>query len=96
MTSFKTMFKTLLVDRAHNVCFFSSVVCDDTCREVIMDPTNELLVCTISGHCFDRLLSPSEMEPDAVSLNVLNIYMTSIFHNVYYNTDTYPCTLILE
>ncbi|XP_059444791.1 F-box protein SKIP31 isoform X2 [Corylus avellana] len=40
-------------------------VCDDTCREVIMDPINELLVCTISGHCFDRLLSPSEMEPDA-------------------------------
>lgn len=40
-------------------------VCDDTCREVIMDPTNELLVCTISGHCFDRLLSPGEMEPDA-------------------------------
>ncbi|KAJ7943993.1 F-box protein SKIP31 [Quillaja saponaria] len=39
-------------------------VCDDTCREVIMDPTNELLVCTISGHCFDRLLSPDEMEPD--------------------------------
>ncbi|KAF5741962.1 F-box protein SKIP31 isoform X3 [Tripterygium wilfordii] len=39
-------------------------VCDDTCREVIMDPTNELLVCTISGHCFDRLLSPAEMEPD--------------------------------
>lgn len=44
-------------------------VCDDTCREVIMDPTNELLVCTISGHCFDMLLSPSEMEPDAVSIN---------------------------
>ncbi|XP_057963784.1 F-box protein SKIP31 isoform X2 [Malania oleifera] len=40
-------------------------VCDDTCREVILDPTNELLVCTISGHCFDRLLSPAEMEPDA-------------------------------
>ncbi|OMO93685.1 hypothetical protein COLO4_16753 [Corchorus olitorius] len=39
-------------------------VCDDTCREVILDPTNELLVCTISGHCFDRLLSPCEMEPD--------------------------------
>ncbi|RYQ81313.1 hypothetical protein Ahy_Scaffold1g107277 isoform A [Arachis hypogaea] len=39
-------------------------VCDETCREVIMDPTNELLVCTISGHCFDRFLSPSEMEPD--------------------------------
>ncbi|OWM72268.1 hypothetical protein CDL15_Pgr018153 [Punica granatum] len=40
-------------------------VCDDTCREVDMDPTNELLVCKISGHCFDRMLSPSEMEPDA-------------------------------
>nr|AFK43582.1 unknown [Lotus japonicus] len=40
-------------------------VCDETCREVVMDPTNELLVCTISGHCFDRLLSPAEMEPDA-------------------------------
>ncbi|KAF3454203.1 hypothetical protein FNV43_RR04650 [Rhamnella rubrinervis] len=40
-------------------------VCDDTCREAVMDPTNELLVCTISGHCFDRLLSPDEMEPDA-------------------------------
>lgn len=39
-------------------------VCDDTCKEVILDPTNELLVCTISGHCFDRLLSPAEIEPD--------------------------------
>ncbi|GLT81020.1 hypothetical protein SLA2020_524280 [Shorea laevis] len=39
-------------------------VCDDTCREVILEPTNELLVCTISGHCLDRLLSPSEMELD--------------------------------
>jgi hypothetical protein len=39
-------------------------VCDDTCKEVILDPTNELLVCTISGHCFDRLLCPSEIEPD--------------------------------
>lgn len=40
-------------------------VCDDTCREVVLDPTNGLLVCTISGHCFDSmLLSPDEMEPD--------------------------------
>ncbi|XP_028086411.1 F-box protein SKIP31-like [Camellia sinensis] len=39
-------------------------VCDDTCREAVLDPTNVLLVCTISGHCFDLLLSPSEMEPD--------------------------------
>ncbi|KAK6934078.1 LOW QUALITY PROTEIN: hypothetical protein RJ641_034233 [Dillenia turbinata] len=40
-------------------------VCDDTCREVVFDPANGHLVCTISGHCFDRLLSPAEMELDA-------------------------------
>lgn len=39
-------------------------VCDDTCREVVMDIANQVLVCTISGHCFDRLLWPTEMEPD--------------------------------
>ncbi|THG11459.1 hypothetical protein TEA_007226 [Camellia sinensis var. sinensis] len=49
-------------------------VCDDTCREAVLDPTNELLVCTISGHCFDLLLSPSEMEPDT-SMNY-NISIT--------------------
>lgn len=48
---------------------FPFPVCDDTCREVVMDPTNELLVCTISGHCFDRLISTAEMEQDAVCLN---------------------------
>ncbi|GAB2295928.1 hypothetical protein Dimus_030076 [Dionaea muscipula] len=37
-------------------------VCDDTCRDAILDPTSQLLVCTISGHCFDRLLSPAEAE----------------------------------
>lgn len=41
-------------------------VCDDTCKEVILDPVNELLVCTISGHCFDQLVS-TEIEPDFVS-----------------------------
>ncbi|KAL3500166.1 hypothetical protein ACH5RR_039259 [Cinchona calisaya] len=39
-------------------------VCDDACKEIVADPANELLVCTISGRCFDRLLSPAEMEPD--------------------------------
>lgn len=39
-------------------------VCDDACREVVLDPTNDLLVCTISGHCFDRMVSPSEIEAD--------------------------------
>ncbi|KAM1749448.1 hypothetical protein FF1_010278 [Malus domestica] len=40
-------------------------VCDDNCREVVIDPTNELWVCTIPGHCFDKLLSPKETESDA-------------------------------
>uniref|UniRef100_A0A0D6QZ52 F-box domain-containing protein n=1 Tax=Araucaria cunninghamii TaxID=56994 RepID=A0A0D6QZ52_ARACU len=39
-------------------------VCDDTCREIILDPSSQLLVCTISGRCFDRWLSPSEEEQD--------------------------------
>ncbi|XP_009631040.1 F-box protein SKIP31 isoform X2 [Nicotiana tomentosiformis] len=40
-------------------------VCDDTCREVVLDPINGLLVCTISGHCLDTmLLLPDETEPD--------------------------------
>ncbi|XP_031482352.1 F-box protein SKIP31 [Nymphaea colorata] len=39
-------------------------VCDDTCRETILDPSSGLLVCTISGLCFDSWLSPSEEEPD--------------------------------
>ncbi|KAM7269016.1 hypothetical protein ACFE04_024513 [Oxalis oulophora] len=43
-------------------------VCDDTCREVILDVASELLVCTISGRCFDRLMSPSEFEPDPEQL----------------------------
>ncbi|KAL6348339.1 hypothetical protein AAG906_005640 [Vitis piasezkii] len=38
-------------------------VCDDTCREVVMDTANDIVVCTISGHCFDRLLVSDE-EPD--------------------------------
>ncbi|GKB47030.1 F-box protein SKIP31 [Tanacetum coccineum] len=44
------------------VCEISGYVhvCDDTCKEVVLDPDNELLVCRVSGHCFDRLLSPSE------------------------------------
>ncbi|THG06940.1 hypothetical protein TEA_021417 [Camellia sinensis var. sinensis] len=51
---------------ASGFCEGIRVVCDDTYREVVLDPTNELLVCTISGHCFDRFLSPIEMEPDTV------------------------------
>ncbi|PKA62574.1 F-box protein SKIP31 [Apostasia shenzhenica] len=37
-------------------------VCDDTCREVVTDQSSGLLVCTISGQCFDSWLSPEEEE----------------------------------
>lgn len=40
-------------------------VCGDTCREVFMDTFTGLWVCTISGHCFDTVLSPSETQPDS-------------------------------
>ncbi|KAK4845106.1 hypothetical protein QYF36_000959 [Acer negundo] len=40
-------------------------VCDGACRAVeLKNPTNELLVCKISRHCFDLLLSCVETEPD--------------------------------
>ncbi|XP_020596470.1 F-box protein SKIP31 isoform X2 [Phalaenopsis equestris] len=35
-------------------------VCDDTCREAVWDQDSGLMVCTISGQCFDRWLSPEE------------------------------------
>ncbi|XP_063946240.1 F-box protein SKIP31 isoform X2 [Daucus carota subsp. sativus] len=35
-------------------------VCDDTCKDASADLTNGLLVCPISGHCFERLMSPAE------------------------------------
>ena len=58
----------ILVSNFRHVFF---LVCDDTCREVIMDPNDEQLVCTISGHCFDTLLLPDAMEPDTVSTTIL-------------------------
>lgn len=35
-------------------------VCDDTCREIILDQSSGLMVCTVSGQCFDRWLAPEE------------------------------------
>lgn len=55
---------------------FFPLVCDDTCREVIMDPNDEQLVCRISGHCFDTLLLPDSMEPDTVSTTLLQMLPT--------------------
>ncbi|KAL2902148.1 F-box protein SKIP31 [Bienertia sinuspersici] len=40
-------------------------VCGDTCKEVVADSLNELWVCTISGRCFDRVLSPCEPDGDS-------------------------------
>lgn len=45
-----------------------------------MDPTDELFVCTISGRCFDRLLSAAEMEPDAVISLSLFIFCVAFYH----------------
>ncbi|XP_057525245.1 F-box protein SKIP31 [Amaranthus tricolor] len=36
-------------------------VCDDTCKELIT-PEDPLLVCTITGRCFDRVVSLSETD----------------------------------
>jgi len=38
-------------------------VCDDNCKEVILSPEGDLMVCTISGVCSDTLLV--QTEPDA-------------------------------
>jgi hypothetical protein len=35
-------------------------VCDYTCKAVVLDTSNMLFVCTISGRCFDNIMSPSE------------------------------------
>lgn len=52
-----------------------SVVCDETCRETVLD-SDGLLVCTVSGHCFDRLVSFSVEETNVVSRMdfLLNLY----------------------
>lgn len=39
-------------------------VCDDTCREMAMDAKDGIMVCKISGRCFEMLMSPDELEPD--------------------------------
>ncbi|KAJ1260974.1 hypothetical protein BS78_10G272700 [Paspalum vaginatum] len=39
-------------------------VCDDACREFVLDQSSGLLLCTISGHCFERWLCPDD-EDDA-------------------------------
>nr|CAB3471406.1 unnamed protein product [Digitaria exilis] len=35
-------------------------VCDEACREFVLDQSSGLLLCTISGHCFERWLCPDD------------------------------------
>ncbi|KAG8074667.1 hypothetical protein GUJ93_ZPchr0006g43122 [Zizania palustris] len=35
-------------------------VCDDACRDFVLDQSSGLLLCTISGHCFERWLCPDD------------------------------------
>ncbi|CAN6206720.1 unnamed protein product [Urochloa humidicola] len=35
-------------------------VCDEACREFVLDQRSGLLLCTISGHCFERWLCPDD------------------------------------
>ncbi|XP_025813520.1 F-box protein SKIP31 isoform X1 [Panicum hallii] len=35
-------------------------ICDDACREFVLDQSSGLLLCTISGHCFERWLCPDD------------------------------------
>jgi len=53
-----------------NLLSHVSAVCDDTCREVVLDQYSGLLVCTVSGQCFDRWIAFEE-ESDTVSINCL-------------------------
>eukprot|EP00897_Mesotaenium_endlicherianum_P000665 jgi/Mesen1/1059/ME000123S00229 len=39
-------------------------VCDENCKEIVLDPDNQLLVCSVSGRCFDRWLTPEEEDDD--------------------------------
>lgn len=57
-------------------CCFHFSVCDDACREFVLDQTSGLLLCTISGHCFERWLCPDDEWDtyDTVSLNTRPLF----------------------
>lgn len=40
-------------------------VCDDTCRETALDPDSGLLVCSVSGRCFDHYWIATTEEDDS-------------------------------
>ncbi|KAI5654173.1 hypothetical protein M9H77_31360 [Catharanthus roseus] len=62
----------------------------DTCREVA-EPANELLVCTVFGLCFDRLLSPlnqilhvnhPEAVADAIYKRLMRVTIRAILEEI--------------
>lgn len=56
------------------VGFFYFSVCDDACREFVLDQSSGLLLCTISGHCFERWLCPDdEWDADDDTVSLLHI-----------------------
>lgn len=44
-------------------------VCDEGCRERVVDHSSDLLVCPVSGRCFDRMLSAHEEEQQCAGGN---------------------------
>ena len=49
-------------------------VCDDACRERIVDAATDTLVCPISGFCTGRLLTEDEVRQINFSLPSLTIW----------------------
>lgn len=44
-------------------------VCGDSCGATVVDPQTELLVCAVSGRCFDRIIDEREDKGDEVGLS---------------------------
>jgi len=55
-------------------------VCDDACREFVLDQSSGLLLCTISGHCFERWLCPDDEWDTDDTVSPLQSSLLSFFH----------------
>lgn len=61
----------LLLSVGHDACsviplFGLPAVCGDNCGATVVDPQTELLVCAVSGRCFDRIIDEREDKGDEV------------------------------
>lgn len=76
------------------MCNFCSLlaVCDETCRDAVLDQYSGLLVCTVSGQCFDRWLAPEE-ESDTVSNNCSSIVHCPLFSVWWLNENSFQITV---